>query len=338
MDFIAAFPRSSRTLGSGENMCKRSLADTGEQWRCRSGRSGAKSRLPDGDRLVVFDSIPRVWKAPRPAAVLVHGLAGNSEAPYVVRLARRLLKNGIRVIRVNLRGAGAGFGLARGTYHAGSSDDLRHVMNWAAARVEGSPIALVGYSLGANLVLKLAAESAAHPVPNFDCVVAANPPLNLGACSRAIERRRTAFTSGTSCDGCGAWSSGCMTAFRTWRPAKLEGVKTLYDFDDRYTAPRNNFGSAVNYYATCSLDDALLKIPQPGLIVHAQDDPFIPADVIVRAVRPQHLALELSAGGGHLGYLSRERWLGDHRWLETRLCAWLLAHSALGEGSPQHDL
>src|SRR5262249_3286802 len=90
----------------------------------------AEITLPDGDRLLVLDSLPKRWLPPQPAAVIVHGLAGDAEAPYVVRLARRLLRRGVRVTRVNLRGAGAGFGLARGIYHAGRSDDLREIMKW----------------------------------------------------------------------------------------------------------------------------------------------------------------------------------------------------------------
>lgn len=289
----------------------------------------AEIALPDGDRLVVFDSIPRVWKAPRPAAVLVHGLAGNSEAPYVLRLARRLIKGGVRVIRVNLRGAGVGFGLARGTYHAGRSDDLRHVMNWAAAQCPSSPIALVGFSLGANLVLKLAAESGELAVPNFDCVLAANPPLNLAACAREIDRPENRVYQWNFVRWLRSMVNRLHDRFPDLGPVNLRGVKTLYDFDDRYTAPRNNFGTADNYYAKCSLDTALVKILQPGLIVHAEDDPFIPADIFMRAERPRHLALELIAGGGHLGYLSRGRWLGDRRWLEARLCAWLLSRWGL---------
>jgi uncharacterized protein len=289
----------------------------------------AEIALPDGDRLVVLDSAPRAWKAPRAAAVIVHGLAGDSEAPYVVRLARRLLQSGIRVIRVNLRGAGAGFGLARRIYHAGRSDDLRHVMNWAGARLEGSPIGLVGFSLGANLVLKLAAESRAEPVPNFDCVVAANPPLNLAACAREIERPENRVYNWNFV----RWLLGMVkrlhNRFPDLGPVNLAGVKTLYDFDDRYTAPRNNFGTAANYYAQCSLDKLLVQVPQPGLIVHAQDDPLIPLDPFVRAERPPHLALELVSSGGHLGYLSRNRWRGDRHWLEARLCAWLLSRWAL---------
>src|SRR5262245_47848128 len=104
--------------------------------------------LDDGDRLLLLESTPPGWGPTRPTAMLVHGLAGCAEAPYMVRLGVRLVRLGIRVVRVNLRGAGAGFGLARGIYHAGRSEDLHAVLGWLNRRAGGPPIALVGFSLG----------------------------------------------------------------------------------------------------------------------------------------------------------------------------------------------
>jgi len=203
-------------------------------------------------------------------------------------------------------------------------------MNWLTEQVGRSPIALVGFSLGANLALKLAAESAVEPVPNLDCVLAANPPLDLAACAREIQRPENWIYDWNFVRWLRAMVRRLHQRFPDLGPANLAGVKTLYDFDDRYTAPRSNFGDAANYYAQCSMDASLGKIPQPGLIVHSEDDPFIPLDAFERAKRPDHLALEVIAGGGHLGYLSRDRGLGDHRWLESRLCAWLIARWSLG--------
>ena len=126
--------------------------------------------LADGDRLRVEDSVPEGWSEGCPSAVLVHGLAGSSGSPYMVRLASRLVAMGVRVVRMNLRGAGDGFGLSRGIYHAGRTGDVRAVAEWLASAAPGSPIALVGFSLGGNLVLKLAAEASEEPLEGFDCV------------------------------------------------------------------------------------------------------------------------------------------------------------------------
>jgi predicted alpha/beta-fold hydrolase len=265
-----------------------------------------------------------------PTAVLVHGLAGCAEASYMVRLGVRLVRLGIRVVRVNLRGSGAGFGLARGIYHAGRSEDLRAVLDWLNPRLGAAPIALVGFSLGANLVLKLAAEAAAEPIPGLDCVLAANPPIDLAACARRMARPENRLYDWNFVRWLRAMVCRLHRRFPELGPVHLDGVRTLYDFDDRYTARRNGFASADDYYARCSLVTALARITIPGLIIHARDDPFIPHEPFERAPWPPNLSLELIRHGGHLGYLSRRPWQGDRRWLDARLTAWLRSRWAPG--------
>ena len=305
----------------------------GRYWALSRARLEATAHevvLPDGDRLVVLESVPPVAATAGPAAVLVHGLAGCAEAPYMVRLGVRLVRLGFRVVRVNLRGAGAGFGLARGIYHAGRSEDLRAVIGWLNRRAGSSPIALVGFSLGANLVLKLAAEAAAEPAPGLDCVLAANPPIDLAACARRMTRPENRLYDWNFV----LWLRGMVRRlhrrFPELGPVDLGGVKTLYDFDDRYTSRRNGFTSADDYYERCSLLTALARIAIPGLIIHAQDDPFIPHEPFERAPRPANLSLELVRHGGHLGYISRQPWQGDRRWLDARLAAWMQSRWAPG--------
>jgi uncharacterized protein len=282
--------------------------------------------LPDGDRLLAYDTIPAGWRPPQPVALLVHGLAGCAQASYVVRLARRLLAQGIRVVRMNLRGAGDGFGLAKGIYHAGRSDDLRVVMEWLVERVPESPIALVGFSLGGNLVLKLAAESFDEPVAGLDAVLAANPPLDLAACARRIERPENRLYDWNFVRWLRSMVRRLHARFPELGRVELRGIRTLRDFDDRYTAPRAGFASASDYYERCSLVLVLPRVEVPGLIVHSMDDPFVPPEPVVNASRPPELAVELWPHGGHLGYLSRSSWQGDHRWLDARLACWLQAH------------
>jgi predicted alpha/beta-fold hydrolase len=306
----------------------------GRYWGVPPGRLEATPHvieLADGDRLVVLETIPPSWREGQPTAVLVHGLAGCANAPYVVRLGLRLLRLGARIVRVNLRGAGQGFGLARGIYHAGRSDDLRRAVTWLERRAPGSPIALVGFSLGANLVLKLAAEAAIDPIPGLDCVLAANPPIDLAACADRIRQPENRLYDWKFVRWLRAMVRRLHRRFPELGPARLEGVRTLYDFDHRYTAPRNGFGTAGEYYARCSLLTSLARIERPGLIVHSMDDPFIPYEPFLHVERPDNLALELIRGGGHLGYLSRTRWQGDRRWLDARATAWLAARWGLTE-------
>jgi predicted alpha/beta-fold hydrolase len=285
--------------------------------------------LGDGDRLAVLDSVPEGWTERDPAAVLIHGLSGCARAPYVVRVAERLVRRGVRAVRMNLRGAGAGFGLARGIYHSGRSEDVRAVFEWVAARAPGSSVALLGFSLGASMALKLAAEASERPVAGLDCVLAANPPLDLAACCRNMTRRRNRLYDRNFVKSLRREVARLHAAFPDLGPVDLRRVRTLYEFDDAYTAPRNGFAGADDYYARCSAGPLIPRIELPGLVVHAEDDPFIPAEPFRSIPFPSRLALELIPSGGHLGFLSRMPWQGDHRWLDARLVAWLDTHWGL---------
>lgn len=304
---------------------------------------GPRVRLPatyhevdagEGDRLVLLDSTPQGWRPGHPSALLVHGLGGCARSPYVRRVAARLVGIGVRIVRMNLRGAGSGFGAARGIYHAGRTEDLRRAGEWLARRAPSSPIALVGFSLGANLVLKLAAEAARQPLDGLDCVLAANPPLDLAACCRHIQRPENRLYDRNFVRLLHREVARLHAAFPDLGPIHLAGATTLYDFDDRYTARRNGFAGAADYYARSSAGPLVPQIEVPGLVVHAADDPFIPVEPFHRIRFPAQLALELNSHGGHLGYFSRKPWGGDRRWLDARLAAWLAQRWAvLGAGS-----
>ena len=279
--------------------------------------------LGDGDRLSVLDSVPAAWARGGPAAVLVHGLAGCARSPYVARVAAKLVAAGVRAVRMNLRGAGSGFGIARGIYHSGRTEDVRAVVDWLARRAPGSPIALVGFSLGANLALKLAAEAAANPVAGLDCVLAANPPLDLLACCRQIRRPENRLYDLNFVRQLRAEVRRLHAAFPELGAVDLSRARSVLDFDEAYTAPRNGFAGAEDYYARCSAGPLVHGITLPGLVVHAEDDPFIPPEPFRRVRFPTQLALELIPWGGHLGYVSRSPWQGDRRWLDARLVCWL---------------
>lgn len=304
----------------------------GRYWPSPKVRLGSRYHevaLPDGDRLSVLESIPERCHASGPAVVIVHGLTGCARSPYVARVAERLVKLGIRVVRMNLRGAGSGFGAARGIYHGGRSDDVRAVVEWLARRTAGPPIGLVGFSLGANLVLKLAAEAADRPVEGLDCVLAANPPLDLAACCRAIRRPENRVYDRGFVRLLHAEIGRLHAAFPDLGPVDLSRDTTVYGFDEAYTAPRNGFNSAEDYYARSSAGPLVPRIRVPGLVIHAEDDPFIPAETVRDVHFPPRLALELISQGGHLGYVSRDPWQGGRRWLDGRLSTWLAEHWAI---------
>ena len=279
--------------------------------------------LADGDRLVVHDSTPEEWRAGRPMALLVHGLGGDAIGIDLVRLATRLVEAGARVVRMNLRGAGPGFGLAARLYSAASVDEVRAVAHWMASEAAGSPIGLVGFSLGGNLVLNLAADAVERPVPGLDCVVAAGAPIDLGACGRHMDHPARRFYDRHFLYSVIPEVRRHHARFPGLKPIDLSQVRSMLDFDRRYTAPRNGFSSVEEYHERCSPIGRVARIAVPGLVVHSRDDPFVPTEPFARASFAPGLDLEIHRAGGHLGFISQRPWAGDHRWLITRMAAWL---------------
>lgn len=297
--------------------------------RVALGSEAHRVVLTDGDALSVLESIPANWKREGPIAILVHGLAGCAQSPFVRRTADRLLAGGVRVVRMNLRNAGSGFGLARGTYHAGRVEDLRAVASWTAERAPGSPIAFVGFSLGGCLVLNLAASAAERPVEGLDCVLAASPPLDLRQCCDRIRQPELRLYDRNFVRSLRKQVKRLHRRFPDLGEVDWGRVRTLYDFDDRYTAPRHGFQDAEDYYERNSSGPRVPEIRLPGLIVHAEDDPFIPSGPLRRVQCHGCLELELVPAGGHLGFIAQQPWGPDRRWLEARLTAWLLSRWGL---------
>ena len=130
--------------------------------------------------------------------LLVHGLGGDAGGIELVRLGARMVESGARVVRMNLRGAGPGFGLARRLYSGASHGEVRTVAEWMAARSEGSPLALVGFSLGASLVLNLAAEASDRPLTGLDCVLAAGRRSTWRRVPAGWITRRAGFMTASS--------------------------------------------------------------------------------------------------------------------------------------------
>lgn len=282
--------------------------------------------LDDGDRLCVFDAVPAGWRAGDPCAVIVHGLAGHAEAPDIVAIAGRVAALGVRTIRMNLRNAGRGFGLARRFYHPGSADEVRATTEWLARQTPGSPIALLGVSLGGGLVLKLAAEAADRPVAGLDALLVAGAPVDFGRASRGLSEPPRRFYDRNLLIPMLAEIRRLHRRFPELGPHGLEGVDTLRDLDRRYNAPRSGFADVDAYHEACSALPQLGRIPIPGLVVHAQDDPCIAHGSTRDAHWPEAIEVDTPAAGGHLGFISREPWAGDRRWLPTRFAAWLATH------------
>ncbi len=254
--------------------------------------------------------------------MLVHGLEGSSESGYKKSMAQHALEAGYAVHRFNMRSCGGTEDIALSSYHAGQTSDLEFVAR-LLRRECAVPTFLIGFSLGGNVVLKLAGELGEQAAGLIHGVCAVSTPLDLGACVERLalpenflyENRFVARLKQRVRDRA-RHSPGSYSA------NGLDRIRTVYDFDDAYTAKLFGFGTADNYYGTQSAKNFLDAIRIPALLVQAKDDPLIPFTVYDHpAFRTNpNLTLVATEHGGHLGFLSRT---GPRFWLDPLVLGWI---------------
>jgi predicted alpha/beta-fold hydrolase len=230
--------------------------------------------------------------AQRPLVVLVHGLTGSGESGYMRVTAFHLLRAGYPALRLDLRGAGPMRGLTQQFYHAGRTADLDRVLRSLGDDLTARGIVMVGYSLGANLVLKYLAEQGAN-APLL-AGVSISAPIDLHSAQRQLSASRNSV-----------YHHHLLRDMKRDRAADVDdSIRTIIDFDDHVVAPANGFRDALDYYRQCSAGPRLGAIRRPTLLIHAADDPWIPVDDY-RAVEwsgNPHLRPTLLDSGGHVGF------------------------------------
>ena len=296
-------------------------------------------KLPDGDTIILHDNAPANWSTGDRVVVLLHGLCGSHSSPYMRRLAAKLNHQAVRTMRMDQRGWGAAEKTARKPTHAGRSDDLRHAVQAVRQICPGSPIALVGFSLGGNVVLKYLAEEGASLQSELAQAVVVSPPSDLAACARSLQRgtsrwyeryfiRRLMQYVRVRARSDPAWHSLLRHQHR---------VGTLWQFDHHFTAPLSGFHSADDYYQQSSTHRRWQEIKLPTHLLVARDDPLVPYqtfDELTPTARGHSLHVHVTAHGGHLGFVSRGMAVqgtgySDRRWMDRAIVAWLTNMSDL---------
>jgi predicted alpha/beta-fold hydrolase len=240
------------------------------------------------------------------------------------RIAARLAARGVRVFRLDLRGAGAGIGLARLPYHAGRSDDARAAVLKVSELAPRSPLTLVGFSLGGNIALKLAGEVGSNRLGELARVMAVSPPVDLAACIHGL-----ATPVGRLYDSYFVRMLLKQMSARPALPADQPAhawprwPKRLFEFDDWYTAPVCGFGDAANYYRQSSAMGFLPQIELPTLILSSRDDPLVASGPLESAALPSAVRTLITPGGGPLGFLARSSADPDPRWMDWRVVDWV---------------
>ncbi len=278
--------------------------------------------LPDGDFLDLDWSQGEGRTA---LAVLSHGMEGDGRRWYVRAMGQVLNRAGYDTLAWTMRGCGPEPNRLPRFYHAGAVEDLDAVVGRASREGKYEKIALVGFSLGGNLLLKYLGERGTRFPGPVAAGVAVSPPCDLAAAVNRIHAPANRV-----------YLKRFMRSFRRKIRGKaalypravsvdgLEGVRDLRSFDNRYTAPLNGFRDAEDYWRRASALPVLPGIEVPTLILSAQDDPFLPEECFPSAVAAASpcLFLEAPRHGGHVGFMEMGKTGGGY-WSERRAAAFL---------------
>jgi predicted alpha/beta-fold hydrolase len=285
----------------------------------RVGGAALRERLelPDGD----FLDLDWTRAGRERVAILTHGLEGSSTQTYIRGLAAMLAAAGWDVLAWNFRGCSGEPNRLLRAYHSGETGDLGAVI--ARAAVDYRQIALVGFSLGGNVVLKYLGEAPPHPA--IIAGVALSAPIDLAACARHLDER---------------WSNrvylrrflssliGKIEAKARMFPAQLDvrglrRMRSFQEFDDRYTGPLHGFRDAADYWAQSSARPFLPRIVVPTLMLQPANDPFLASAAYPwsEAEASAYIFLEAPASGGHVGFLDLQR--GLQPWSDRRVVEFL---------------
>jgi predicted alpha/beta-fold hydrolase len=266
-----------------------------------------------------------LWQDERrkaPTLVLVHGLEGSSDSLYMRGTALKASRAGFNVVCMNMRNCGGTEHLSHTLYNSGMTGDIRRVITELAEREGLSEIYLAGFSMSGNMVLRLAGDYGSDAPRALAGVCAVSPSIDVSGCADAIDRRENSL-----------YRVSFMRSLRRRVRRKhklhpelydtrgLRRVRTVRQFDERYTAPHGGYRDAADYYERTSSLPVIGRVRVPTLILHAADDPLIPVEPFRDpsiADNPDVL-LVLTPHGGHVGFVGDAGGGEDCHWAENRV-------------------
>lgn len=271
-----------------------------------------------------------------PLVLLLHGLEGSHRSSYARAMLAALSAAGYRGVLMHFRGCSGQPNRLPRSYHSGDTGDAASVVAHLTARHGQPPYAAIGYSLGGNVLLKWLGECGAHAP--FKTAVAVSVPFDLAACAERLTQGGSRLYQWHLLRSLKArFAAKFGTGDNPLGISELGALDTFWRFDDAITAPLHGFRDVHDYYARASCRPLLAGIRIPTLIVHAEDDPFVPAHAIPTAAElGPPVSLELAAHGGHVGFITGPLPGVARYWLEQRIVAHLdemraaLAHSVAG--------
>ncbi len=277
----------------------------------------------DGDTMVLKVSTPEGWKRGDPIVMLVHGLAGSDRSVYLIRMTRKLMKRGIKTVRVNLRGCGSGKDLARYMFPHFSDKDLRRAARVLKKASPESSLQLVGFSLGGNYALKAAGKSSRSGEKLFDQVIAVSPPVFVETSSHLLAKPENRIYLRYFSKLLRSEAKNRMKFSKHIKAESIPEGLTMYEFDDFFTAPHLGLSSASEYYARSSSKNYLGLAKMPVKILFSLDDPIIDSHALDDLKLPDHIEVHKAKKGGHMGFLGTPWSAQGFRWMDHLLLKWL---------------
>jgi uncharacterized protein len=267
---------------------------------------------------------PEPFRAGRLTALLVHGLEGSSDSRYMLGIAARAWAAGMNVVRMNMRNCGGSETLTPCLYHSGLSGDVGAVVEHFVGKHGLTRVALVGYSMGGNLVLKLAGEWGARSP--LVAVATVCPAIDLAAGADALHQPVNRLYEMH-------FLRNLMRRYRRkaalfpaiYQPAHALTVRSIREFDDKIVAPYCGFENADDYYHRAASAAILDRIAVPTLVLCAQDDPFIriTPKTRERLLANPHIVFVETRHGGHCAFLGPGSG-DDIHWAEAAVIRYLL--------------
>ncbi|MBQ0721099.1 MAG: alpha/beta fold hydrolase [Gammaproteobacteria bacterium] len=289
-----------------------------------SGPGWQRERITTGDG----DFIDLDWHSRGGSRLLIlcHGLEGSSDTHYIKGMAQACVSEGWDVLAYNFRGCSGEPNLIASSYHSGSTDDLAAVVKHSIASQRYRQVAMAGFSLGANQVLKYLGEDRDDRPAELCAGIGISPPCDLSTCSDQLEQRQNRLYQARFLRSLQAkvrLKAALIEA--QLGPVEPRPCRSIREFDERFVAPLNGFTSAEDYYQRSSCLPMLAQIAIPTLLLSALDDPLLSPACFpsAQSIANPMLSLEYSQHGGHVGFIQRHP-LGWY-WAEQRTVTFLQA-------------
>jgi len=275
---------------------------------------------------------PEDVRGARPTAIIVHGLEGSSNSQYIIGNSNKLWQAGCNIVRMNMRNCGGTEALTPTLYHSGLSGDVAAVMGFFVERYRLQSIALIGYSMGGNLVLKLAGELGETPPPQLHSVIGISPVIDLAPSSAALHLPQNRIYEKKFVRAMLSRFRRKTALFpRAYDPNRATGVRSLRDFDEHIIAFYGGFSGAEDYYYRVAAARVIEDITVSTLILNSLDDPFIrlAPDTRKKILSNPNITFIETAQGGHCAFLAQPDPANhyDGYWAEHTLLRFILVNS-----------